>query len=459
MWFGYFGWLPALVPADARTFRVSDPMLAELLRDAGGEIVEETPDAEIADLEHIAGDAELAIVTIEPGYVEESTLLASVARRARRTISARVSARRASRRLNELGYGETDVVLWDIDQFVHLPGGRPTGRRRPAELMPQRALVVGRRGDPTTTLLEAVAQEFGGQVGSTVEYSQPLARQGLSLALAGEYVLRVAIGHGRRKIELQEAALERLAAADPPPVLEQRVPKLLAKGRLGLGDWCVEERLPGRIAPHELDDELMEDCIDFLVALHGIGRGEPGPPLAESAKTLAAACTREDHRERALDLGHRLDAELGHVPRGFSHGDFWTNNLLVVENRLRGVIDWDASRPGRLPLLDLLHLQLSARREKTREFLGVALVGRQLPWAEAGGDDIVDVYCRRIGIDVDGPLLTWFVLAYWIERIAFELYLFPDRAQRPVWMRNNVEVVLDALGAQESSRPGTRLVS
>jgi aminoglycoside phosphotransferase (APT) family kinase protein len=232
---------------------------------------------------------------------------------------------------------------------------------------------------------------------------------------------------------------------------------MLAMGRLGLGDWSAEERLPGSTAGHELAPELLSDCIDFLVALHGVERGEPGAPLAESAKVLAASCATSEHRDAVLELGHTLDAELSGLPRGWGHGDFWTRNLLVTGNRLRAVIDWDSSSPGRLPLLDLLHLRLSAHREKTREYLGAALVRHQLPWAEAGGDEVVDEYCRRVGIEVDGRLLKSIVFAYWLDRVAFELGMSPDRAERPVWMRNNVEVVLDSLAEHAPTHPGTHL--
>jgi aminoglycoside phosphotransferase (APT) family kinase protein len=444
--FGYYGWLPALIPADARTFRVSDEMLAQVLADACAEIVEGKSDVEIVEVERLSGDGAVAIVTIDASHQEGGSLLASGARRLRRFVHARFAATRARRRLRAHGYDATAVVPWDMDQFVHLPGGRPSGRRRPPEYLPERALVVGRRGEPTPTVLEAVAEEVGLRVGRTVEYGQPLARQGLVIALADECVLRIAIGPGRKKIELQQTALELLAAAFPPPVVAQRVPRVLGAGRLGLADWFAEERLPGAAAPSHLTPELLADCIEFLVALHGVGSAA-GTPLLEDAKTVAALCRSTAHRDVVLELGHTLDVELGHLPRGFGHGDFWTHNLLVVGNRLRGVIDWDAAKPGRLPLIDLLHLLLSARRERTREYLGAALVRHQLLWADAGGDDVVGSYCRRLGIEVGGQLLRWVVLAYWLERIAFELRLFPDRAQRPVWMQNNVELVLDTLAS------------
>jgi aminoglycoside phosphotransferase (APT) family kinase protein len=445
-WFGYYGWLPALIPVDARTFRVPDESLAQVLTDAGAELVEDEADVEIVEPERLSGTGALAIVTIEAVHREGESLLRSAAQRLRQSVRTRLAAARARRSLIARGYGAASVVLWDIDQFVHLQGYRAAGRRQLQEYLPQRALVEGRRGESEPTVLEAVAEEVGRQIGRTVEYSLPLARQGLLIALADEYVLRIAIGPGRQKIELQQTALKLLAAASPPPVVAQRIPRTVGTGRLGLGDWSAEERLAGSSASSELDPDLLADCIDFLVALHGVRDGSGGFPLVERAKVVAASCRSSEHREVVLELGNRLDAELGHLPRGFGHGDFWTHNLLVDRNRLRGVIDWDSAKPATLPLLDLLHLRLSAHRDRTREYLGAALVSYQLPWAEAGGDDVVGSYCRRLGIDVDAALLRSIVLAYWLDRVAHELGVSPDRAQRPVWMRNNVELVLDSLG-------------
>ena len=457
MWSGGFGWLPALIPADAVTFRVMDPVLEEILVDAGGRLVDgEPPDVEITDASRLSGDAKVAIARVDPEHQEGGRLMVAAAIRGRETISARLAARRVGKRLRALGYGETAVVLWDIDQFVHLPGHRVTVRRRAAEYLPQRALVVGHREDHGPTVLEAVAEEVSRQVGHRVEYGSPLARQGRMVAVADEHVLRIAIGPGRKRIKQHEGTLEFLAAA-APPLIKERVPRLLAAGKLGLGEWSAEERLSGSAASHQLGQGLLEECIEFLVALHNIRPAEARAPLLEKAQIVAAACARPEHRDAVLELGSNLDAELSELPRGFGHGDFWTRNLLVTGDRLGAVIDWDSAAPGSLPLLDLMHLTLSAQREKTREYLGEAVVRHQLPWAAAGGDEIVDSYCRRLGIDLDSRLLKGLVFAYWLEHVAYEIDYARDRAGRPVWMRNNVEVVLDALDGYAPTRSGTRL--
>jgi hypothetical protein len=52
-----YGWLSAVIPADARRFRVADPALAGVLRDTGAEATDVMPDVEIAPVRQLGGDA------------------------------------------------------------------------------------------------------------------------------------------------------------------------------------------------------------------------------------------------------------------------------------------------------------------------------------------------------------------------------------------------------------------
>src|SRR5215217_2427438 len=58
-------WLPAIVPADARRFRVDDGRLAETLLDAGAEIVDGDADVAIGAAATRSGRAGVAIVPLE----------------------------------------------------------------------------------------------------------------------------------------------------------------------------------------------------------------------------------------------------------------------------------------------------------------------------------------------------------------------------------------------------------
>jgi hypothetical protein len=161
--------------------------------------------------------------------------------------------------------------------------------------------------------------------------------------------------------------------------------------------------------------------------------------VGAAVPTAAAAVRR---------LAERVTATVAHLPRGFAHGDFWSGNVLAVDGRLSGVIDWDAAGPGRLPLLDLLHLRANALRGGRRATsLGEDVVHSLLPWARAGGDGPTRAFAAELGFDVTPTLLEALVAAYWLDYVAYQLRLYVDRARRPRWLRENVTNVAAALGA------------
>ena len=98
-------------------------------------------------------------------------------------------------------------------------------------------------------------------------------------------------------------------------------------------------------------------------------------------------------------------------------------------------------------------------RAGTHQFLGPALVEHLLPWARAGGDDHSRAYARQIGIEPTAQELETFVLAFWLDRVGHEVSSYADRAERPVWIEQNVDLVLQAIadaGILEAHPPRPR---
>ena len=441
-------WLAAAIPADARRFRVSDPKLASTLLDAGAEIVESDADVEIASPQGLEGAAPYAVVPLEHVPTEGGSRAARVWKRSSGSARVRLRARGVRAAVKRLGYSETAVLLWEWEQFVRVPGLPAPQPLTIAERMPLGALVVGsRRGTPPSVLDDVVAAARRA-AGEALNPSWPLVRQGGLVVIADGGVLRIALGPARREMYLLREALDALRGASPAEVVAGRVPWMLDGGEAGLAEWTLERRLPGSEPPAELTEELLSDCVDFLAALFTAGNGSrTGPSLPQRAKIIAEACDRRG-AETLERVARRLEEDLAAVPRGFVHGDFWIRNLLVEEGRLVGVVDWHGAAPGGLPLLDLFHLRLSSVFERTRQYLGTALVEHLVPWARAGGDEVARSYCAQIGLDPTAELLESLVVGYWLTRTARELEMYADRRQRPVWMRHNVAEVVDWLAAE-----------
>jgi Phosphotransferase enzyme family len=443
-------WLAAAVPVSARRFCVDDSELAETLRAAGAELGE-AGDAEVAIVSLVSrAHAPQAIVCIDHGArdlrgADPPPLAVKTGRRLVASAAVRTKARRARLSLARRGY-RTRSVLWDLEQPL-----RPTawgGRLSPAERLPRAALVLGAAGAagaagaPTPTTLDAITAEVGA---AEVEWSLPLVQESRLVMLGGPGVLRVSIGPGAQTIEDQERVIGELSTRSLPSAVEARLPAILMSGRTGLARWTLERRLPGRTPPAPLAESVLEQCLELLVDLHAV-RGRDGRDLRQGAAVVADACP-PDEAAAVRRLGARLVDRLADVPRGFGHGDFWRGNLLVRDGVLSGVIDWEDACPAQLPLLDLFHLELTARRLLTPEQWGTAVIDRLLPEVRAGGSRLIRAYCDRTGLQAGSGLLTDLVLAYWLDRVAVELRSFADRRLRTDWMRHNVIGVLRAAEA------------
>ena len=216
----------------------------------------------------------------------------------------------------------------------------------------------------------------------------------------------------------------------------------LASGKSGLAEWSLERRLAGS-RPTTLTDPLRAQCLDFLVALHAAGGSDTALLPSKDAESIAAF--RPERGAALAAVGSRLDSALADVPRGFGHGDFFLGNLLAEGDHLSGVVDWDAGGPGRLPLLDLIHLQHLAQYSLADEDWGPSLVRHLFPWAQSGGDEVARTYCSRIGLELRPGLFESLAVAYWLDRAAYTLRTHRQRRTEPRWLARNVDHVLEAV--------------
>jgi hypothetical protein len=333
------------------------------------------------------------------------------------------------------------VIPWDYDQPVQLPGGGGY-RRGVLELLPERVVVVAHRRAPAETLLERVTGTAAALIGAPVRYRWPLSRAGVLVTVADSCVVRIAVGPAGNRLMAQGQILAALAGG--PREVAGRIPQPMITGTEGLGAWSVEPRIPGATLTGAMPESVLSECLDFLVALHGIGSRTPARSIADDARRCAERCVSERQHADLIALGEELELLLADVPRGFGHGDFWMGNLLSDGERLCGVIDWDGGGPGRLPLVDLVHLQVSGVREGTHLTLGHAILETQLQAARNGGDPLMRTYCERIGLHPNPEILEGLVLAFWIERNALELDLRPDIIT-DTWIDDNINHVLNTL--------------
>lgn len=438
-----YSWLPAVLPADATRIRVvGDAELVAILDTAGADTSAAVPDVEISNsLAGPVGDAAMVALDLGDSQPDGGARLRRAMRRVRAHRGVRRAAVDAERILRAAGYVHVTVIPWDYEQNIQLPGlAHAPGRL--AERLPERAIVAASRDTPRPTLLDRIVREAAGVTGDASPVTRLLVRAGVIVALRERSVVRVAVGPAQDRLHAQRHVLEQLA--DAPPVVTTRLPLPVHTGVTGLASWSAEARVPGDEVAGEPSAQFVADCADFLVALHAVGDRAPARSPAADARTCSAVCESERDRADLLALGERVARNLEGVPHGFAHGDFWLQNLLSDGSRLTGVYDWDGGGPGRLPLLDLIHLRVSGVRQGARMSLVSALLRSELETARAGGDAVTRLYCERIGMDPAPRVLESLVHAFWIERAALELELRPDVVS-PAWVDENIGMVLTRL--------------
>jgi peptidoglycan/xylan/chitin deacetylase (PgdA/CDA1 family)/aminoglycoside phosphotransferase (APT) family kinase protein len=433
--------------------------IAATLAEAGGELVDDRPDVEIGSASWLRGEAPTVVVPRALLLPEGGTRIGRAIRRVSSSVGVRASAAGDRIRVRRLGYRRSRIVVWETHSILLMEGAPSRrGGLTIVEKLPVGALVLGHRRTPGPTVLDA-ALAAARIDRADLSGRPPTVRAGVLVTFARDTVLRTAIGHGAADIEWQCAVHAALEAADPDPVVGDRVPWVLADGRTGLARWSLERRIPGSPVDIKLTPQLLEDSVRFIAAL--FTTTDDGPRTAsiqERAEQVATAATPEDAAV-VRGLARRIETALRDVPVGFGHGDFWAGNLLAREGRLAGVVDWEGAGTGRLPVIDLLHLLLSSEALRSRRPHGRVAVEYL---DQICDDELVAAYCERLRLDLRPKQLRMLVAAYWLDYTGDQLARSIDPQTRPAWVRENVHAALaslDSLLAEVPRRVRPRVVS
>ncbi len=178
-------------------------------------------------------------------------------------------------------------------------------------------------------------------------------------------LLRDARGNGeptrRSDVALQAAAMTAARAAGVP------VPRVYDYGEEALGPgwpYLLTERLDGETIPRRLlrDDayaavrpRLARRLGEVLARIHRVDPDSvPSLPRVDALGQLTGLYDDFGEPRPALEIGLRWLSEHRPPPRpdALVHGDFRTGNLIVGEDGLHGVLDWELAHRGD-PMQDL----------------------------------------------------------------------------------------------------------
>ena len=235
------------------------------------------------------------------------------------------------------------------------------------------------------------------------------------------------------------------------------LPRPLHEGEVAGRYYCVEEALPGeqaaRLVRRGQDGPALLDASARLI--QGLHSRTAREDLVDGAavegwvelplrrlERFAQARPRHGELRAGVDrLRHDLTAALlgRRVRLGWIHGDYWPGNIIASteHGRVTGIVDWDQATAGELPLHDLLHLHLHARRLARGEELGDVVV-RALT---DGVPEAIGVPAGVVDAWTDGIPPRAALLLCWLRHATLFLDSDGHRDNR-YWLRNNVERVL-----------------
>jgi aminoglycoside phosphotransferase (APT) family kinase protein len=263
--------------------------------------------------------------------------------------------------------------------------------------------------------------------------------------------------NGADKLQRQAEVLTALQLDSRLDALRSLIPRTIEQGEIDGRYYCVEEALLGvpataAMARRAQRPMLLAAATAVITDFH---RSTGAETVVDSAsidawahqplrrlEVYAAAQRRPDPLASAIGRLHaELDAVLGGrtVQTSWIHGDFWHGNLLAdaAQPDITGIVDWDGAAAGQLPLHDLLHLHVFARRLTHGDELGEIVVK-----AITGGiAETIGVSSTQVTTWLDGIPERAAILLYWLRHV----HLFIDTEghhDNPRWLRSNVESVL-----------------
>lgn len=471
-------WVWAVLPPDCGPVLVlGDPELATVLRHSGVDVIladdERACDVllvgssvgpDLAENHCVTrSEVQLIAVDLRPDLrVDASSRLGLFTNLALSPLFERRCRRVAARtaeRLRELGYSPRTLVTgnsvapWSLDR-------RSTYWRDLTD-RPAGAIVVGRKGigdpnptGPRSTKVSGSTVLSGALERASIAIGGPLRRRRMQALESGkillelesggeEFVLRLGAGPSGRLIQASLRSLDALAAASPPTRLHDLVVWPIAHGPIGPAHYVIERRVAGH-HPRRLTDRQIDDCMEFIRLLHTTGQdGRTGSDPGFVDRVEAWERRMASHLEPAAvsllsGITDRILDSVRDVSTGFGHGDLWPANLLIDDDELKAVLDWDWAARQSLPMLDAMELWAMTTGSSSAVEPGPRALDLLLPFARDGFDERLREHARHVGFHGDRATNVTLTAAYWLERTYRDLRPFSPRPRSRRWFEENV---------------------
>jgi hypothetical protein len=322
-------------------------------------------------------------------------------------------------------------------------------------------MISGSRGEERGTIADAIIEKWSSAMPQEKRFRDP---QLAKLLTASPNVVILSVrdrtpggGGAIFRIPLDEESCERCRTnlevladlRERGGVMARHVPAPLWKGDFRRLSYYVEEEIDG-IVVHPKNGRFRSISVRAAELLNDFHMETSSRVIVDEEflveKILFGLDERfdlgRDDERRTLNrriVSYLRSRFLGRdIPLVDTHGDYKIENILVDPNHgeIRGVIDWDLSRRGSLPMLDLLHLILYNRSLETGTDIST-LIGEVLIPGKLRGWEVEAVNGYQASLGIKDEELRSFSVAYWLHhvfvRLAPTLHLSAAMADYCYW--------------------------
>jgi aminoglycoside phosphotransferase (APT) family kinase protein len=257
----------------------------------------------------------------------------------------------------------------------------------------------------------------------------------------------------------READILRKLAADPKlAALRPLLPAVLAEGSSAGWTYVVQQALPGVPGDSLFRKARRTDILGAAAEIAGLLHRQTstmtaiGPAETDRWIWRPAETTSHALSDRMPQATGRLNAVAGAAEAsllgctlevGWIHGDFWLGNVIFSHDGalVTGVVDWEQAQEGHLPLVDLLHLILYARRLSERRELGDVICNalQREDWSETERRLLA-----RGSAEPAGHVVRAAIVICWLTHAAANFQQTSAYANNSRWLKRNVLRVLQA---------------
>lgn len=273
----------------------------------------------------------------------------------------------------------------------------------------------------------------------------------------GPTILKIASSPlASQQLTAEADALDELTQLSELADWRNRIASVVDRGDHATGTWFTQSFKAGRPLS-TIDTDAVQLVTAVATALHPV-HAATSLLVKADAEVLSEIVTSpletiQNWRPELAENLASIDADLRKQLTGREltlsrlHGDYAPSNVLwdPETQTVSGIVDWKFGRQFLLPETDLVHFVLSLISQRRQEEYGTTVI-RLLDAAPS--PPLSAAVLAAIEAGPNGLDLRTGLTASWLHHVSFGLQKAEELRANPIWLRNNIDSVADALASR-----------